>query len=144
MTRGRPFRAGLDEALEIAGRRGDFQVAPGNRGDEYDLIIFEKFRTVFVKLKRSLTYFTYPLEILRQYQREIAKVHRVPLTRVTAREFWCRSPRGKWQFFLIRHDSIVEVRADGMYIPMAELPAPVPPGEDSPDNEGDFPPDGGE
>lgn len=122
MTRGRPARAGLDEALEIAEKRGDVRLAPGKRGEAYDFIIFEKFRTVFVKMKRSLTTFTYPLEVLNQYQREVAQVHRVPLTQVTAREFWFRSPRGKWQFFLIRHDSIVEIRADGMYNPPAELP----------------------
>jgi hypothetical protein len=87
MTRGRPFRAGLDEAIAIALRRGDVELAPGKRTDKYDFIIFEEFRTVFVKLKRSLTTFTYPLELLNQYQRQIAIVHRVPLTRVTAREF---------------------------------------------------------
>jgi hypothetical protein len=125
MSRGRPPRVGLDEALEIAGRRGEVRPAPSKRGDAYDFIIFEKFRTVFVKMKRSLTMFTYPYEVLCQYQREVAQVHRVPLTQVTAREFWFRSPRGKWQFFLIRHDSIVEIRADGMYIPMAELPPVV-------------------
>jgi hypothetical protein len=77
---------------------------------------------VFVKVKRSQTSFTYPMEILCQYQRELASLHRVALTQATAREFWVRSPAGKWQFFLVRHDSVIEVRADGMYIPHESLP----------------------
>jgi hypothetical protein len=129
MTRGKPPEKAIDQAAEIAGRRGDFIAIPGTRGDSFDIIIFEKFRTIFVKVKRSLTNFTWAAEVLHQYEREIARVHRVPLTTVTAREFWVRHPSGKWQYFLIRHDSVVEVRADGNYTPPAELPliAPGPP-----------------
>jgi hypothetical protein len=82
----------------------------------------EPDRNVFVKVKRSQTSFTYVLEILHRYEREIASLHRVALTRVTAREFWVRSPHGTWQFFLVRHDSVLEIRADGMYIPRESLP----------------------
>jgi hypothetical protein len=37
------------------------------------------------EVKRSQTLFTYPLEILHQYQREVASLHPVLLTPVTAR-----------------------------------------------------------
>ncbi len=77
-----------------------------------------------------------------QYQREIAHIHRVPLTVVTAREFWVRHPNGTWQFFLIRHDSVIEIRADGAYIPQAVIPSIIPePAEEGsgPDVETDFP-----
>jgi hypothetical protein len=46
----------------------------------------------------------------------------VALTLVTAREFWVRSPKRTWQFFLIRHDSIREIRAGGRYIPREFIP----------------------
>jgi hypothetical protein len=133
MTRGRRPNVALDETEAIAGRRGEFLRIPGKRGDSFDLIIFEKFRTVFVKVKRSLTKFSWPLEVLHQYQREIAHVHRVPLTSVTAREFWIRHPNGTWQFFLIRHDSIMEIQPNGTYTPRAEIPAIIlePQGEES-------------
>jgi hypothetical protein len=62
------------------------------------------------------------MEILYKYQREVACLHRVALTRATAREFWCRAPDGSWQFFLVRHDSVVEVRANGMFIPHESVP----------------------
>jgi hypothetical protein len=122
MTRGRRPRNAIDEAVEIAGRRGSVEQVTGKRGRAFDFIILELYRNVFVKVKRSQTSFTYALEILHCYQREIASLHRVALTSVTAREFWVRSPNGTWQFFLIRHDSVMEIRADGMYIPRESLP----------------------
>jgi hypothetical protein len=116
MTRGRRPLKALIEAEQIALRRGAVQPAPGKRGDAFDLIIFEETKTVLVKVKRSAMHFINPLEVLHQYQREVARLHQVPLTVVTAREFWIRSPRGKWQFFLIRHDSVIEIQTDGTYI----------------------------
>jgi hypothetical protein len=122
MSRGRRPLSALDEAVELAEKRGHVERVSGRRNNAFDFIIIEEFRTVFVKVKRSQTLFTYPLEILCKYQREVASLHRVALTRVTAREFWCRAPDGSWQFFLVRHDSVIEVRADGMYIPRESLP----------------------
>ena len=94
MTRGRrPLRA-LTEAVEIAGRRGSVENVTGRRGHAFDFIIIENFRVVFVKVKRSQTLFTYPREALFRYEREIASLHRVALTLVTAREFWSGPRRG--------------------------------------------------
>lgn len=122
MSRGRRPLNALDEAVKIAEQRGSVERVSGRRNNAFDFIIIEEFRTVFVKVKRSQSSFTFPLEILHQYQRELASLHRVALTRATAREFWVRSPSGVWQFFLVRHDSVVEVRADGMYIPHESVP----------------------
>jgi hypothetical protein len=69
---------------------------------------------------------TNQLEVLHQYQREITRLYQVPFTLVTVREFWIRSPRGKWQFFLIRHVSVIEIQADGTYEPRAALPVIIP------------------
>jgi hypothetical protein len=122
MSQGRRPLNALDEAVEIAEQRGSVEQVSGRRNNAFDFIIIEEFRTVFVKVKRSQTSFTYPLEILCRYPREVASLHRVALTRATVREFWCRAPDGSWQFFLVRHDSVVEVRADGMYIPKESVP----------------------
>jgi hypothetical protein len=122
MTRGRRPRNAIDEAVEIAGRRGSVEQVTGKQGRAFDFIIFESHQNVFVKVKRSQTSFTYVLEIMHRYQCDIASLHRVALTSVTAREFWVRSPNGTWQFFLIRHDSVIEIRADGMYVPQEPLP----------------------
>jgi len=141
MTRGRPPNIALDEAEIIAERRGEVRVIPGTRSDAFELILFEEYRTIFVKVKRSLTQFSWLPDILRQYQREIVHLHRMPLTSVTAREFWVRHPKGNWQFFLVRHDSVIEIQADGTYIPPAVLPVniPEPAGEEtSPGGDTDF------
>lgn len=145
MTRGRRPVNAISEAVVIAGRRGSVEQVTGKRDCAFDFIIIEPDRNVFVKVKRSQSSFTYVLEILQRYQREIASLHRMALTSITAREFWVRSPNGTWQFFLIRHDSILEIRANGMYTPCESLPVrvgdlsgppadsvdiPVPPSED--------------
>ena len=122
MTRGRRPTKALTEAVETGGKRGCVEMVAGRRGRAFDFLIIEPSRVVFVKVKRAQTSFTYPTEALARYGREIASLHRVALTQATAREFWVRSPAGEWQYFLIRHDSVIEVRSDGMYIPCEELP----------------------
>ena len=122
MTRGRRPVNAMVEALEIANRRGSVEQVTGKRNRAFDFIIIEPYRNVFVKMKRSQTSLTYPLEILHRYEREIASLHKVALTNATAREFWVRSPKGTWQFFLVRHDSVMEIRADGVYVPFEALP----------------------
>ncbi|MDD1681441.1 MAG: hypothetical protein LUQ35_07510, partial [Methanoregula sp.] len=88
MTRGRRPINALKEAVEVAGRRGSVEQVSGKRSRAFDFMIIETDRIVFVKVKRSQTSFTYPLDILHQYQREVASLHRIALTPVTAREFW--------------------------------------------------------
>ena len=122
MTRGRRPLKALIEAEQIALRRGVVQMTPGTRTNPFDLIIFEEHRNVFVRVKRSVTQFTHPFEILYQYRRDVGLLHCVPLTAITARELWVRTPRGMWQFFLIRHDSVIEVQRDGTVIPHIALP----------------------
>ena len=125
MTRGRRPVNAINEVVDIATRRGSVEQVTGKRDSAFDFIIIEPDRNVFVKVKRSQSSFTYVLEILQRYQREIASLHRMALTSTTAREFWVRSPNGTWQFFLIRHDSILEIRANGMYTPCESLPVRV-------------------
>ncbi|MFY9799704.1 MAG: hypothetical protein WAK10_00465 [Methanoregula sp.] len=122
MTRGcRPLKA-LIEAEQIAREGGAVHMTPCGRTNSFDLIIFEEQRNVFVRVKRSVAHFTDPFEILHQYRRDAGRLHRIPLTPVTARELWVRTPRGKWQFFLIRHDAVFEVQRDGTIIPHGALP----------------------
>lgn len=122
MTRGRRPLTALLEAEQIALRRGAVHMTPGARSNPFDLIIFEEHRNVFVRVKRSVSHFTDLVEILYQYRRDASLLNRVPLTMVTARELWVRTPRGKWQFFLIRHDSAIEIQRNGTVIPCVDVP----------------------
>ena len=100
-------------------------LVPGSRSDAFDLIICEEQRTVFVRFRRSEEPFADPPDILRKYSRDVGRIHRLPLTEVTAREFWLRLKNGKWQFFLVRHDSMIEIQVDGKDIPRVDLPVVV-------------------
>jgi hypothetical protein len=139
MTRGRRPINAIDEAVEIAARRGCVEQVTGKRAGAFDLIIIGPDRNVFVKVRRSRAPFTYALEVMNSYQREIACLLRVPLTNWTAREFWVRSPKGTWQFFLIKEDSVLENRADRLNIlpeslqpATADLPGTAAVSTDSP------------
>ena len=124
MKRGRPPLLTLREAKKIALVRGAVIVIPGKRSDAFDLIICEEHRVIFVRVRRTLTQFTWPVEVLHQYRYDIARCQRLPVTNLTASEFWLRLPDGNWQFFLIRHTGITEIEADGRDIHRGE-----PPGE---------------
>lgn len=121
MTRGRRPINAINEAVEIAGRRGSVEQVTGKRACVFDFIIIGPDRNVFVKVKRSRALFTHALEVMNSYQREIASLHQVPLTSVTAREFWIRSPKGAWQFFLVRNGSFQELQAEDVDIPPESL-----------------------
>ena len=70
---------------------------------------------------------------------KIRHLARVPLNTVDTREFWVRSPRRTFHFFLIDKDSILELQADGSVmtgagylpeLPMPTVPAVLPAGTD--------------
>jgi len=126
MTRGRQPLIALKEANEIAMKRGQVLTISGERSDHFNLIIFTDGRTTFVKVKRTLSHISDPKEILHDYAREIKHLARIPLTAVAAREFWVRSPRGSWQFFLIGKDKVIEIQADGTIISGTDHPLMMP------------------
>ena len=126
MTRGRGRPPGilLDEAEDIAMKRGEVIMIPGGRSDAFDLILFEIDRNVFVRCRSPVTNIADTLDVLRRYSRDIARMARLPTRKYAAWEFWLRLPRGKWLFFLVSHDSLVEVRPDGTIRYRPVLPVP--------------------
>lgn len=123
--RGRPPHQMFKDATELAEKRGDVIPVPGGRSDSFDLIISEEFRNVFVRFRVSSLSFACTMDVIRQYQRDISRMARMPHTKVMAWELWLRLPHDRWQFFLIRADSIVEIRADGNIFYRPVLPVPV-------------------
>lgn len=112
MTRGRKPQTALDEAYGIAGKRGEvFEVAYG-RNDHFHFLIFKGNSIVFVKIKRTLAHACDTAMIQKEYPREIRHLALVPPTMVSTREFWVRSPRGRWQFFTVETDGSVVPRPD--------------------------------
>jgi hypothetical protein len=126
MTRGRQPLIALKEAQDFAMKRGQVLMISGERSDHFNLIIFTGSRVTFVKVKRTLSHISDPRDILHDYRREIRHLARIPQNAVAAREFWVRSPRGSWQFFLIGNDRVVEIQADGTIIPGTDHPLVMP------------------
>jgi hypothetical protein len=113
MTRGRPPLVALKEAYGIAMKRGQVLPVSEGRCDQFHFILFSEDQVIFIKVKRMLSDMSDPQEILYNYEREIRHLARVPLNSVDAREFWVRSPRGTFHFFLIGKDRIFGLQADG-------------------------------
>ena len=127
MTRGRPPLVALKEAYDIAMKRGQVMPVSEGRCDYFHFILFSENRVMFIKVKRLLSDISDPKEILYNYEREIRHLARVPLNTVDAREFWVRSPRGTFHFFLIGKDRIFGLQADGSVMAGIDYPLELPP-----------------
>jgi hypothetical protein len=139
VTRGRRPLVALKEAYEIAMKRGQVMPVSEGRCDHFHFILFTKNRVTFIKVKRMLSDISDPKEIMQNYEREIRYLARVPLNAVDAREFWARSPRGTFHFFLIEKDRILDLQADGsvmtetgypLAMPEPKVPDALPAGKD--------------
>jgi hypothetical protein len=126
MTRGRKPLVALGEAYGIAQKRGQVMEIASDRGDYFHFILFTGKIVTFIKIKRTLAKTSDPAGILREYQREIRHLSKVPLTPVSAREFWVRSPKGHWQFFHVGNDDVTEIAPDGQVPPGTGLPLEIP------------------
>jgi hypothetical protein len=134
MTRGRPPLLALKEAYGIAMKRGKVLPVSEGRCDHFHFIIFSGNRVTFVKVKRMLSDLSDTKEILEHYEREVRHLARVPQNDVDAREFWARSPRGTFHFFLIDKDRLFEIQADGSLLGGTGYPLelPIPKSEPAP------------
>ncbi len=126
MTRGRRPLVAIREAHEIAQKRGKVMEIANDRNDHFHLMLFTGSLVTFIKIKRTITKSCDPAGILKEYQREIRHLSKVPLTPVSAREFWVRSPKGNWQFFHVGNDDVTEIASGGQVPPGTGLPLEVP------------------
>lgn len=113
MTRGRQPLLALEEAYKIARRRGPVMESAPEPDDRFHFILFMEGRTVFIKIQRTRAQTSDPAGVLQEYHRGIRQLSKVPLTPVCAREFWVRSPRGTWQYFMIENMTAKELGTDG-------------------------------
>ncbi len=124
MTRGRqPLRA-LDEAYAIAKKRGAIMECPENFDDRYHFVLFTDEYTHFIRIQRTLSKEIDSVGVMQDYRREIRQLSKVPLSPVSVREFWVRSPKGSWQFFLIEKETVKELDAGGSLIPVTDRQSP--------------------
>ena len=115
MTRGRPPRQAIREAIAIAGKIGAVIDGSGLRGSSADLTIFCAHVTIFVGIRRTRIYINSILDIIDKYRDDLVRLRAIPLTGVVLRELWVRSPNGNWQYFRILKDGIIEIRNSGNF-----------------------------
>ena len=123
--KGRPPHRMLKEASAIAKKRGEIIPVMGGRSDAFDMIICEESRNVYVRLRWCETQYLSSRDVLIRYSRDIGRIVRLPLTKMMAWELWLREPQNLWQYFLITHDGLIEVRDDGTICYRPVLPRPV-------------------
>ncbi|HUH78286.1 MAG TPA: hypothetical protein VLY83_00165 [Methanoregula sp.] len=114
MTHGPKPRKAIDEAWEIASRRGpvlDTSAMPRFPGD---LLLFAGTLIVFIKVKRIRTRMTEPWEIDRLFREAVRELRAVPVHPAVCREIHVLAPWGAWQYFRIDPEGIVEVRRNGL------------------------------
>jgi hypothetical protein len=123
--KGRPPHRMLMKAIAIAKKRGGVIAIPGGRSDAFDMVICEEFRNVFVRFRWSATQYLSTRDVMVRYPRDVGRIIRMPLTGVTAWEFWLFEPGDIWQFFLFTHDGLIEIREDGTICYRPVLPVPA-------------------
>ena len=123
--KGRPPHRMLKKAIAIAKKRGGIIPVPGGRSDTFDMIICEESRNVFVRFRWSSTQYLSARDVMVRYPRDIGRIVRLPLTKVMAWELWLFGPGNIWQFFLVTHDGLLEIREDGSIYYRPVLPVPV-------------------
>ena len=131
MTRGRPPKKAVKEALEPARGRGSVVELPDTSGLPCDLMIFSPSCIVFVKVKRMRAKVQGPPEVEIRYGSEVRALRVLPKSSAAVMELWILSSHTMWQYFHILSDTSVELRDDGT--PLAgtgqstgDCPAPPP------------------
>lgn len=114
MTKGPASGVGLKEAKALACRQGKFCQNTKGRGILYDFAVYLAFVTIHVRVRRTRMIAITPAEVLHAYERDIARLRRIPATAVSLRELWVRTSSCIWHYFLVLEDQIIEIPAAAM------------------------------
>ena len=137
MTRGRPPRQAIREARAIAEKLGIVIEGSGLKGSSQDLTIFCTHVTIFIGIRRTRVHINSILDIADKYRDYLLRLRAIPLTDVTLRELWVRSPNASWQYFRILDDGIMEIHNSGSF---DRTPADFGKSSMPPDSSSDFSP----
>jgi hypothetical protein len=129
MTRGRPPRQTIQEAMAIAKCLGKVVEGSPMKKAPADLTIFCKTVTIYVNIRRSRSRICGIFEIADKYMNDLLRLRAIPLTPVVLHELWVRLPNGRWQYFRIAKDGILEIHNSGDFdrTPADCDPSAIPP-----------------
>lgn len=113
MTRGRPPRQTIQEAMVIAKCLGKVVEGSSMKKAPSDITVFCTRVTIYVRIRRSRSRISGIFEIANKYTDDLIRLRAIPLTAVVLRELWVRLPNGSWQYFRIANDGILEIHNSG-------------------------------
>jgi hypothetical protein len=113
MTRGRPPKKGLGDAILVAKARGTVMIFLQNKETLCDFMIISNGNFVFVQVKTAGRIRDTREEIEREFHESIKRLGSFPSSGLILKELWIYSRYGIWRFFRIMDTGIVEIYQDG-------------------------------
>jgi len=114
MTRGRPPKKGLSDAILVAKARGTVMSFLQNRESVCDFMIMGYGNLVVVRVLKARCIRNTREEFEREFQDPIKGLRSFPSSGLILKELWIYSRYGIWRFFRLEDNGIVEICQDGM------------------------------
>ena len=116
MSRGPPPHRALVEAIPLARQRGTIQIAGPGPEKLYDFSIVSAIPLAFIRVSYCAQIFATVAEIVSAFPGDLARLRRIAGDRSISRELWLRSRYGRWRFFRLTEDSLIELEQNGKVI----------------------------
>lgn len=113
MTRGRPPKKGLSDAMAVATGRGMVMCFMRASDSPCDFMIKSDDKLVFISVRKAIRLSETREKMEREFQEPIVWLRSFPVSANIIRELWTYSRRGIWRFFRIEQAGIVEICQDG-------------------------------
>jgi hypothetical protein len=113
VTRGRPPKKGLSDAITAATGRGTVMSFTRDTGCLCNFMIKNNDKLIFVSIRKALRLSRTLEEMEREFHESIIRLRSFPASETIVRELWTYSRRDIWRFFRIEHAGIVEICQDG-------------------------------
>jgi hypothetical protein len=113
MTRGRPPKKGLADAMTVATGRGAVMCFMRSSDNLCDFMIKSNDKLVFVSVRKAIRLSEKLEKMEREFQEPIIWLRSFPVSANIIRELWTYSRHGIWRFFRIEQTGIVEICQDG-------------------------------
>jgi len=118
MTRGRKPKEAIRSATRIAEQRGEVDLVRFRPGMICTFIIYCAGLVAHVRIKRMRHIRCSEQMLEREAAEELAALRLIASSQQISRELWIVSPRGKFRFFRIADDALVELDRDGRQLPV--------------------------
>jgi hypothetical protein len=113
MSRGPPSRRALAEAIPVAHQRGTIQITGHGQENLFDLTIVSAIPVAFIRVAYCAQIYAQIEEHAMVFQEKLIRLRQITGHEAVSRELWLRSRHGRWRFFRLMDDYLVELGRDG-------------------------------